>query len=131
MSPVTLAAHGNYSFMAKWSDRYTNFKAVYFFSTQDKALTALVKFVQDFVIPLGLRLQYLHADGGVEFITDYNRDCCKTPVIIQQFSSPNTPEYNGLSERDGATIMDAARCRQTELHCRSLFGEKWWPPRRF
>ncbi|CAM9560263.1 unnamed protein product, partial [Ascophyllum nodosum] len=31
-------------------------------------------------------------------------------AIIQQFSSPNTPKHNGLSERDGRTIMDVARC---------------------
>ena len=31
-------------------------------------------------------------------------------VIIQQFSSPETPERNSLSERDGRTIMDVTQC---------------------
>ena len=96
--------------MVKYSDHFSKFKAIYFISSKDHALTTLVKFVQDLVMPLGLRLQHLRADGGGEFIAGYYREYCKTTAIIQQFSSPNTPEQNGLSERDGRTIMDIARC---------------------
>ena len=110
LGPVTPAARVDYRFMAKYSDHFTKFKGVYFIPTKDKALMTLVKFVQDLVMPLGLRLQHLRADGGGEFTADYYRDYCKTTVTIQQFSSPNTPEQNGLSERDGRTIMDVARC---------------------
>ena len=109
LGPVTPAARGIYHFMAKYSNHFTKFKAVYFIPTKDMALTTLVKVVQDLVMPLGLRLQHLRADGGGEFIADYYRDYCETTAIIQQFSSPNTPEQNGLSERDGRTIMDVVR----------------------
>ena len=78
--------------MAKCSNHYTKFKAVYFILAKDKALTTQVKFVQDFVMPLGLRLQHLHSDGGGEFIADFYRDYCKTTTIMQQFSSTNTPK---------------------------------------
>ena len=96
--------------MAKCSGHHTKFKVAYFISTKDKALTTLAKLMQDFFVPLGLRLQHLRADGGGEFITDYYRYRCKTMARIQQFSSPNTPEHNGLRERDRCTIMDVARC---------------------
>ena len=43
-------------------------------------------------------------------IADYYRDYCKTTAIIQQFSLPSTPKHNGLSERDGRTIMNVAWC---------------------
>ena len=50
LGPVTPAARGNYRSMAKYSDHFTRFKAVYFISTKVKALTTLVKFVvQDLV----------------------------------------------------------------------------------
>ena len=99
---------GNYRFLAKCSTHDNKFKAVYFISTKEKALTTQVKFVQDFVMPLGLRLLYLRAHGGDEVIADYYSDCCKTPAILRQFNSPNTPEHHGLSEREGHTIVDVA-----------------------
>ena len=45
-------------------------------------LTTLVKFVQDIVMPLGLLFQHLRADGGGEFITDYDRNYCTTEVSL-------------------------------------------------
>ena len=83
---------------------------------------ALVKFVQDLVMPLGLRLLHLRVDGGDEFIADYCRDYCKTTAIIQQSRLPNTPEQNGLSERDGRIIMDATRCMLNGAALSKSFG---------
>ena len=75
-------------------------------------------------MPLGLRLQHLRTDGSDEFIVDYYRDFCKTTVIIQQWTSPNTPEQHGLSKRDRRTVMDEARCLQHGAALlKSLWGE--------
>ena len=70
LGPVTPAARGNYRFMAKCSDHYITFRAVHIITAKGKVLTTLIKFVQDFVIPLELRLQYLCTDGGGEIIAD-------------------------------------------------------------
>ena len=51
-----------------------------------------------------------------ECIADYYRDYCKTTAVVQQFSSNNTPNHDGPSERDGRTVMDVAQCMLTELH---------------
>ena len=94
---MTPAARGNYSFMSKCSDHY-KFKAVYFISTKDKALTTLVKFVQDLVMPLGPRLLHLRADGGVEFIADYYHDYFKTTLSRPTLQSKQF-SVNGTSAR--------------------------------
>ena len=83
LSPVIPVSRGNYRFMAKYSDHYTKFKAVYFISTKDKALTTLVNFMQGFVMLLSIFLLHLRADGGGEFIADYYCNYCKTTAIIQ------------------------------------------------
>ena len=64
--------------------------------TRDKALTTQVKFVQDFVMPLGLSLQHLHADGGGEFIADFStarqrRSCSNSahPTLQSEMASAN------------------------------------------
>ena len=110
---------------AKYSDHYTKFKAAYFISTKDKALTTLVELVQVFVMPLGLCLIHLRIDAGSGFIADYYN----TTAIIQQFSLPATLEQNRLSERDGRTIMDVALLNGAALP--NLFWGKWRSPRCF
>ena len=95
--------------MAKCSDHFTKFKVVYPILTKDKALTTLVRFVQDFVMPLGTSPPNLRANGGGEFIADYYHDYCKTTAI---------------SERDGCTIMGVARCIPNEAALsKSLWGK--------
>ena len=114
--------------MAKCSNHYAKLKVVYFISTKDKSLTILVQSVQDFVVPLELSLQHFRADGDGEFIADYYHDFCKIVAIMQQFSSSNTPEHNGLSERDGRTIIDVARFMLIRATLPKLVGRKWRLP---
>ena len=87
--------------MAKYSYHYTKLKATYYIATKGKALTTLVKFVQDLLMLLGLRPQHLQTDSGGEFIADYD-DYCKVTAIIQHFSSPNTWEKMASANGTGA-----------------------------
>ena len=100
LGTVTPAVRGNYHFMAKYSDHYTKFEAIYLISTKDKVLTTLVKFVQDLVMLLGLRLQHLRADGDGELF-----HCRLLPRLLQDHGNnlaDHLPEQKSLSERDGA-----------------------------
>ena len=74
MSLVTPVACWNYRFIVKNSNHYTNFKAIYFISTKEKVLTPTVKFMQDLVLPLRLRLLHFRVDGGGRLIANYYRD---------------------------------------------------------
>ena len=63
-------------------------------------------------------------DQGGEYICKDFRQYCKSTGIVQQFSSPHTPQQNGISERDGRTIMAMTRCllHETNLPLH-LWGE--------
>ena len=110
--------------MAKYTDRHTRLKAVYFVEKKSDTLHTLCKFIQDLAIPLGLRVQRLRSDNGGEYISSSFRDYCKTTGIQQQFTAPHTPQQNGISERDGRTIMDMTRCLLNEANFpKHLWGE--------
>ena len=119
LGPVKPTAGENYHFMAKCSDHYTEFKAVYFSSSMGK-------FVQDFDMPLRFLLLRLRADGGGELIVDYYHDYCKTMANIQQFSSHNSPGGKEVSLRlaneKGAQPWTWPGACWRELCCRSFFG---------
>eukprot|EP00903_Cladosiphon_okamuranus_P017943 g16510.t1 len=100
LGPVSPTAIGGFNYMAKFTDHASRLKAVFFIAKKNDALASLVNFVQDIAIPLGLRVEYLRSDNGGEFVNSKFRHYCKTTGIIQQFSSPHTPQQNGISERD-------------------------------
>ena len=60
--------------------------------------------------PRGANICHQRLEHPNERIADYYRNYYKTTAIIQQFISPNTLQRTALSERDGRTIMDVARC---------------------
>ena len=82
------------------------------------------RFIQDLAIPLGLRVHRLRSDRRGEYIADYFRSYCKTTGIRQEFTPPYTPQANGLSERDGRTILNVTRCLLNEANLpKTLWGE--------
>eukprot|EP00903_Cladosiphon_okamuranus_P019947 g18331.t2 len=124
LGPVSPTAIGGFNYMAKFTDHASRLKAVYFIAKKSDALSSLVNFVQDIAIPLGLRVEYLRSDNGGEFVNSEFRHYCKTTGIVQQFSSPHTPQQNDISERDGRTIMNMTRCLLNEANLpKHLWGE--------
>eukprot|EP00903_Cladosiphon_okamuranus_P012172 g11418.t2 len=97
-------------YISKFTDHHTRWKAVYPIASKDKALDTLTYFNQDYVIPTGNRIQRLRCDKGGEYIADYYRNYCKETGIQMEFAATNTPQQNGVSERDGRTILDMTRC---------------------
>ena len=92
--------------MANNSDYYTKFKAVNFISTKDMALTTLGTYpcLSGFASNIFVPMVVMSSPPTTIKYCNY----CKTTAIIQQSSSPTTPEENGLSERDGRATMNVA-----------------------
>ena len=107
--PFKTALDGS-RYISKFTDHNTRFKAVYTVHSKDQAFETLNYFIQDYVIPQGLRIQRLRCDKGGEYMAHYYQDFCKETGIVQEFAATNTPQQNGISERDGRTILNMTRC---------------------
>ena len=124
IGPISPPAIGGYSYMSKFTDVRTRLTAVYFIAHKNEAPSSFVNFTQDVVIPLGLRVRRLHTDNGKEYANSDFRDYCKTTGVVQTFTAPHTPQQNGISERDGRTIMNMTRCLLHEARLpKHLWGE--------
>ena len=89
-----------------------------------EAVDKLRDFDRDIARPLGLKIKRLRSENGQEYAGNHYWDFCKEPGIMQEFSAPFNPQQNGLSERDGRTIMAVARCLQNEARLpRYLWSE--------
>ena len=94
----------------QFTDELTRYKAFYLIRSKTEAIDSLVRFVEDLAIPYGRRVIFLRSDGGGENRARYFRNYCKQTGIVQEFTATNTPRQNGISERDGRTIMGVTRC---------------------
>ena len=124
LEPVTPKAIGGYAYMAKYTDNHKRLKAVYFIEKKSDTLRTLGRFIQELATPLGLRVQHLRSNNGGEYTSGSVQEYCKSTGIRQQFSAPYTPQQNGVSERDGRTIMFTTRCLLNEARLpKTLWGE--------
>ena len=62
------------------------------------------------VIPSGHRLQRLRSDRGGEYTGLKYREYCLQTGIKQEFAATNTPQQNGISEREWASLWNMTRC---------------------
>ncbi|GJX37569.1 retrovirus-related pol polyprotein from transposon TNT 1-94 [Tanacetum coccineum] len=56
-----------------------------------------------------VRVKELRSDNGTEFKNHKLEEFCDENGISQNFSSPYTPEQNGVAERRNRTLIEAAR----------------------
>lgn len=97
-------------YISKFTDHHTILKAVGPVASKAKALDTLACFKQDYVIPSRLRVQRLRWDKGGAYEADYFRNYGKETGIQMELAATNTPQQNGVSERDERTILTMTRC---------------------
>ena len=108
--PVSSASGAGNSYVANFTGHHTHLKSVYFLSKKNEAIDALINYTQDVVIPSGHRLQRLRSDRGGEYTGLEYREYCLQTGITQEFAATNTPQQNGISEREWASLWNMTRC---------------------
>ncbi|GKF21319.1 retrovirus-related pol polyprotein from transposon TNT 1-94 [Tanacetum coccineum] len=56
-----------------------------------------------------VKVKQIRTDNGTEFRNHELESFCDEKGISQNFSSPYTPEQNGVAERKNRTLIEAAR----------------------
>jgi hypothetical protein len=69
----------------------------------------------------GLRIKKIRSDNGMEFKNSQIEGFLKEEGIKHEFSSPYTPQQNGIVERKNRTLLDMARTMLDEYKTPDLF----------
>ena len=102
-------ALGGYKYVSKISDEHTRWTEIYLFKSKDGALHTFQSFVQSTVILSGVRVEWLRADKGGEFIGNDFKDYFTQTGVLLEYASTNTPQQIGMSERVGGTLVAMIR----------------------
>ena len=110
MGPFTPAAKGGYRFVSKFTDDYSRMKEIFLLKNKTEAAESLHQYNMTVAAPLGLRIEHLRCDKGGEYTGQEFRTLCVGAGINIEYTATNTPQQNGVSERDGQTLAKITRC---------------------
>ena len=110
MGTFTPPAKGGYRYVSKFTDDHSRIKEVYLLRNKSEAAESLHQYNMIVAVPLGLRIEIVSCDKGGEYIGKEFKTLCVKAGINVEYTATNTPQQNGVSERDGQTLAQLTRC---------------------
>jgi transposase InsO family protein len=90
-------------------DDYSHFTWVFFLQEKSNTQETLKEFLRRAQNEFGLRIKKIRSDNGTEFKNSQIEGFLEEEGIKHEFSSPYTPQQNGVVERKNRTLLDMAR----------------------
>ena len=90
-------------------DEYSRYTWVYFLKKKSQAPDMIMSFIRLIENQNDVKVKQIRTDNGTEFRNQELESFCDEKGISQNFSSPYTPEQNGVAERKNRTLIEAAR----------------------
>ncbi|GKA76982.1 retrovirus-related pol polyprotein from transposon TNT 1-94 [Tanacetum coccineum] len=90
-------------------DEYSRYTWVHFLKKKSQAPEIIMSFIRMVENQNEVKVKQIKTDNGVEFRNLELESFYDEKGISQNFSSPYTPEQNGVAERKNRTLIDAAR----------------------
>jgi transposase InsO family protein len=90
-------------------DDYSRFAWVFFLLEKSQTQETLKRFLRRAQNEFGLRIKKIRSDNGTEFKNSQIEGFLEEEGIKYEFSSPYTPQQNGVVERKNRTLLDMAR----------------------
>ena len=104
-------------------DEYSRFCWCIFLRSKSEAASEIISFIKKVELKYAKRVVQIRSDNGTEFKNHVLDSFCDEKGISRNYSSPRTPEQNGVVERKNRTLIEAAR---TMLNGSPL-PTKYWP----
>jgi hypothetical protein len=102
-------------------DDYSRFTWVFFLHKKSQTQDTLKKFLRWAQNEFGLRNKKIRSDNGTEFKNSQIEGFLEEEGINHEFSSPYTPQQNGVMERKNRTLLDMARTMLDEYKTSDQF----------
>jgi transposase InsO family protein len=90
-------------------DDHSRFTWVFFLQEKSQTQETLKRFLRRAQNEFGLTIKTIRSDNGTEFKNSQIKGFLEEELINHEFSSPYTPQQNGVVERKNITLLDMAR----------------------
>lgn len=105
-------------------DDYSRFMWIYLLKSKEEAFRAFKNFCVLVENGSERKVKAFRTDRGGEFTSNEFKSYCETAGIERQYTTPYTPQPNGVVERRNRTVVEMARSCLKEMHLPTkLWGE--------
>jgi hypothetical protein len=113
--PPTHANLGGKKYCLVIVDDYSRYTWVYFFKYKHETQQTIKHFTNEVQCQYGQYILMIRSDNGTEFKNYTLNNFLSDEGIRHQYSSPYTPQQNGVAEWKNRTLMDMARTMLAEF----------------
>ena len=115
--PLSIAARGGYQYFITFTDDFSRYGYVFLMRHKSESFEMFKVFQNEVQNQLGKTIKALRSDRGGEYLSQEFNDHLTNCGIISQLTPPETPQWNGVSERRNRTLLDMVRSMmsQTDL----------------
>jgi transposase InsO family protein len=106
--PIAYITIGGNKYCLVIVDDYSRFTWVFFLQEKSQTQETLKGFLRRAQNEFGLRIKKIRSDNGTEFKNSQIESFLEEEGIKHEFSSPYTPQQNGVVERKNRTLLDMA-----------------------
>lgn len=108
--PMENATPSGNKYFITFIDDYSRFCAVYLLTSKGEAELKIREYVRWTENLFGRKPKVIRSDGGGEYIGESLKQFYKTEGIVAQYTTPYTPQQNGVAERKNRAIQEMANC---------------------
>src|SRR4030066_111983 len=120
--PVSTASINGKKYGLVIVDDFSRWTWVKFLRTKDEACEVFSNFCKQIQSEKELKILKVRSDHGGEFENEPFENFCEEHGIIHEFSSPRTPQQNGVVERKNRSLQEMAR---TMIHETKMAAYFW------
>jgi transposase InsO family protein len=119
--PVAYISIGGSKYCLVIGDDYSRFTWVFFLQEKSQTQETLKRFLRRAQNEFGVKIKKIKSDNGTDFKNSQIEGFLEEEGIKHEFSSPYTPQQNGVVERKNRTLMDMARTMLDEYKTSDRF----------
>jgi transposase InsO family protein len=119
--PIAYISIGGSKYCLVIVDDYSRFTWVFFLQKKSHTRETLKGFLRRAQNEFDLRIKKIRSDNGTEFKNSQIEGFLEEEGIKHEFSSPYTPQQNGVVERKNRTLLDMARTMLDEYKTSDRF----------
>ena len=119
--PTRVASLGGMHYGFVIVDDYSRYTWVVFLAHKDDCFDAFKSFTKKVQNEKGFQISSIRSDHGREFENEKFETFCNKLGITHNFSSPRTPQQNGVVERKNRTLLDMGRTMLREYNLPTYF----------
>jgi transposase InsO family protein len=124
LGPIAYISIGGSKYYLVIMDDYSRFTWVFFLQEKSQTQETLKRFLRRAQNEFGVRIKKIRSDNGTEFKNSQIEGFLEEEGIKHEFSSPYTPQQNGVVERKNRNLLDMARTMLMSTRHQIDFGRR-------